>query len=235
MKISDGNWLIQPGLNLIQPVQVYEVEQQGNDMVVYVASREVRERAAQLDVPLFTVRFFSPQEGVIGVRMEHFQGALNTGPHYPLNVLKDVKVEINNGAEYAELKSGNLTARVTKGDFWSLDFLRDGVRITGSQLKNDGYVQDTKTHRNYMFERLDLGVGDTVYGLGERFTALVRNGQTVDTWNEDGGTSTEQSYKNIPFYLTNRGYGVLVNHPERVSFEIGSEKVSKVQFSVEGE
>ncbi|MBG2631931.1 alpha-xylosidase [Klebsiella michiganensis] len=170
MKISDGNWLIQPGLNLIQPVQVYEVEQQGNDMVVYVASREVRERAAQLDVPLFTVRFFSPQEGVIGVRMEHFQGALNNGPHYPLNVLKDVKVEINNGAEYAELKSGNLTARVTKGDFWSLDFLRDGVRITGSQLKNDGYVQDTKTHRNYMFERLDLGVGDTVYGLGERFT-----------------------------------------------------------------
>ncbi|MDU7190417.1 MAG: autotransporter outer membrane beta-barrel domain-containing protein, partial [Enterobacter sp.] len=112
---------------------------------------------------------------------------------------------------------------------------RDGVRITGSQLKNDGYVQDTKTNRNYMFERLDLGVGDTVYGLGERFTALVRNGQTVDTWNEDGGTSTEQSYKNIPFYLTNRGYGVLVNHPERVSFEIGSEKVSKVQFSVEGE
>ena len=69
MKISDGNWLIQPGLNLIQPVQVYEVEQQGNDMVVYVASREVRERAAQLDVPLFTVRFFSTQEGVIGVRM----------------------------------------------------------------------------------------------------------------------------------------------------------------------
>lgn len=125
--------------------------------------------------------------------------------------------------------------RVTKGEFWALDFLRDGVRITGSQLKNNGYVQDSKTQRNYMFERLDLGVGETVYGLGERFTALVRNGQTVETWNEDGGTSTEQSYKNIPFYLTNRGYGVLVNHPQRVSFEVGSEKVSKVQFSVEGE
>lgn len=96
-------------------------------------------------------------------------------------------------------------------------------------------MQDSKTQRNYMFERLDLGVGETVYGLGERFTALVRNGQTVETSNEDGGTSTEQSYKNIPFYLTNRGYGVLVNHPQRVSFEVGSEKVSKVQFSVEGE
>lgn len=51
----------------------------------------------------------------------------------------------------------------------------------------------------------------------------------------DGGTSTEQAYKNIPFYMTNRGYGVLVNHPQCVSFEVGSEKVSKVQFSVESE
>ncbi|WP_432757349.1 hypothetical protein, partial [Escherichia coli] len=27
MKISDGNWLIQPGLNLIHPLQMFEVEQ----------------------------------------------------------------------------------------------------------------------------------------------------------------------------------------------------------------
>jgi alpha-D-xyloside xylohydrolase len=57
----------------------------------------------------------------------------------------------------------------------------------------------------------------------------------VDLWNEDGGTSSEQAYKNIPFYLTNRGYGVFVNHPELVSFEVGSEKVERVQFSVPGE
>lgn len=229
MKISDGNWLIQPGLNLIHPVQVFDVEQHGNEMVIYAAPRDVRERTWQLDTPLFTLRFFSPQEGVIGVRMEHFQGALDNGPHYPLNVLQDINVEMQNNAEFAELKSGSLSVRVTKGELWSLDFLRNGVRITGSQLKNNGYVQDTNSGRNYMFERLDLGVGETVYGLGERFTALVRNGQTVETWNRDGGTSTEQSYKNISFYITNRGYGVLVNHPQCVSFEIGSEKVSKVQ------
>ncbi|MGK4354215.1 alpha-xylosidase [Enterobacter cloacae] len=235
MKISDGNWLIQPGLTVTYPVQVFDVEQQGNDLVVYVAPRDVRERAWQLDTLMFTVRLFTPQEGIIGVRIEHFQGAQDKSPHYPLNVLKDVQVETVNNAEYAELKSGNLSVRVTKGEFWALDFMRNGQRITGSELKNNGYVQDSNTNRNYLFERLDLGVGETVYGLGERFTALVRNGQQVDTWNRDGGTSTEQSYKNIPFYLTNRGYGVLVNHPENVSFEIGSEKVSKVQFSVEGE
>ena len=57
----------------------------------------------------------------------------------------------------------------------------------------------------------------------------------MDIWNADGGTSSEQAYKNVPFYLTNRGYGVFVNDPGRVSFEVGSEVVSRVQFSVPGE
>ena len=48
--------------------------------------------------------------------MEHFQGALDNGPHYPLNVQKDVHVEIENTAEFAELKSGSLSVRVTKGN-----------------------------------------------------------------------------------------------------------------------
>ncbi len=234
MKISDGNWLIQPGLSLLHPIQVFDVEQRDGDMVVYAAPRDVRERAGQLDIPLFTLRFFSPQEGIVGVRIAHFQGMPDNGPHYPLNVLKNVPVAMCDTDSYAELKSGSLSVRVTKGENWALDFLRDGERITGSQAKNNGYVQDGNGAAS-MFERLDLGVGETVYGLGERFTALVKNGQTVETWNRDGGTSTEQAYKNIPFYLTNRGYGVLVNHPERVSFEVASEKVSKVQFSVAGE
>ncbi|XPE67171.1 hypothetical protein ACNKHR_13215 [Shigella flexneri] len=74
MQISDGNWLIQPGLYLIHPLQVFEVEQQDNEMVVDAAPRDVRERTWQLDTPLFTLRSFCPQEGIVGVRIEHFQG-----------------------------------------------------------------------------------------------------------------------------------------------------------------
>ena len=62
----------------------------------------------------------------------------------------------------------------------------------------------------------------------------MKNGQSIDIFNQDGGTSTEQSYKNIPFYVSNKGYGVFVNHPEKVSFEVGTEMVTKAEFSVEG-
>jgi alpha-D-xyloside xylohydrolase len=90
-------------------------------------------------------------------------------------------------------------------------------------------------YQPYMLNELSLSVGECVYGFGERFTAFVKNGQTVDIWNEDGGTASQVAYKNVPFYMTNRGYGVFVDSTDRVSFEVASEKVGYVGFSVPGE
>jgi alpha-D-xyloside xylohydrolase len=165
--------------------------------------------------------------------MEHFQGALDNGPHYPLNVLKDVKVEIENNAEFAELKSGSLSVRVTKGEFWALDFLRNGQRITGSQLKNNGYVQDSNTDATTCLSVwIWAWKRSTAWASAlPRWCATARRSKP--------GTATAAPAPSSPTKIsrstTNRGYGVLVNHPENVSFEVGSEKVSKVQFSVEGE
>ena len=122
-----------------------------------------------------------------------------------------------------------------------MGFFRGEQKLTSSKYRGMAYVKTEEEdfldypEKTYMREQLQLSVGELVYGLGERFTPFVKNGQTINIWNEDGGTSTEQSYKSIPFYLTNKGYGVFVNHPEKVSFEVGSEKVTKVQFSVPGE
>ncbi len=113
------------------------------------------------------------------------------------------------------------------------EFLLDGEPLTESGNRSLGLMREDG--RTYLHEQLGLGVGEVVYGLGERFGPLIKNGQTVDVWNADGGTSSEQAYKNVPFYLTNRGYGVLVNEPGLVSFEIGSESVERVQFSVESQ
>jgi alpha-D-xyloside xylohydrolase len=43
------------------------------------------------------------------------------------------------------------------------------------------------------------------------------------------------AYKNIPFYLTNRGYGVFFDHSDALSLEVQNEKQAKVQVSVQGE
>ena len=58
--------------------------------------------------------------------------------------------------------------------------------------------------------------------------------QTIQIWNDDGGTASDLAYKNIPFYLSSRGYGLLVNSPAKVEFEIGTERVSQMQIAVPG-
>lgn len=160
-------------------------------MVVYVVLCDVCECVWQLDMLLFILCFFLLQEGIIGVCMEYFQGVLDNGLYYLLNVQKDVYVEIENMVGFVELKSGSFSVWVIKGEFWVLDFLCDGLCIIGSQLKNNGYVQDSKIQCNYMFECFDFGVGEIVYGFGECFIVLVCNGQMVEIWNEDGGISIE--------------------------------------------
>lgn len=234
MKISDGNWLIQENLNIISPVCTFEYQQtQDDEIVVYVSPIDGKVRENQIGSPLFTITISAPIENVIGVRYEHFRGRVDKYPRFELTNTH-TRFNITDTEEEFIAKNGNLEIRIKK-NFWGISFYRNGVEITKSTTKSSGYATDKQANKNYFFERLDLGVGELVYGLGERFTALVKNGQQVETWNKDGGTSTEQAYKSIPFYMTNKGYGVFVDHPENVSFEVASEKVSKVQFSVEGE
>jgi alpha-D-xyloside xylohydrolase len=87
----------------------------------------------------------------------------------------------------------------------------------------------------YMAVSLGLQPGEQIYGLGERFTPFVKNGQSVDIWHEDGGTDSPIGYKNIPFYLSSKGYGVFVDSTDLVSFEVQSERMDKVQVAVRGE
>lgn len=111
-------------------------------MVVYAVFCDVCECIWQFDMFLFMLCFFFLQEGIVGVWIEYFQGVLNNGFYYLFNILQDVKVIIENIECYVEFKSGNLSVCVSKGEFWLLDFLCNGECIIGSQVKNNGYVQD---------------------------------------------------------------------------------------------
>ena len=138
--------------------------------------------------------------------------------------------------------SGHMRLVINK-EHWSMRYERDGKLLTKSGTRNLAYMKtdwkgeayDRGSEDAYMRQQLGLSVDELIYGLGERFTPFVKNGQSVSIWNEDGGTSKEQSYKNIPFYLSDRVYGVFVNHPEKVEFEVATEQVAKVGFSVKGE
>jgi alpha-D-xyloside xylohydrolase len=233
MKFTDGYWGIRSGVTPHYAAQVRDVEVSDNALTVYAPEKRIAHRGDTLNTGLLTVRYSSPMPNVIRVQATHHKGGGARKPAFYVAEDSTTPVEITRDDGAACLTSGELSVRVTIGDDWRADFMSGEKIITSSAWRALG-IMDTPEGR-FIHEQLNLGVGEVVYGLGERFTAFVKNGQVVDLWNEDGGTSSEQSYKNIPFYLTNRGYGVFINHPEKVSLEVASEKVERVQFSVPGE
>lgn len=234
MKFSNGCWLNKEGIDTYSPAQTYSVINDNSSISTLATTRVINHRGDTLGGPVLTVKVSSPIADVIRVQMFHFKGASKKSPEFEIEIDEDTKVDIINNDDFASLKTGNLSVKIQKSNGWSMDFYNGEEKLTGSGNKHAAYVK-TKDNGNFMREQLNLSVGELVYGLGEHFTPFIKNGQSLDMWNEDGGTSTEQSYKNIPFYVTNKGYGVFVNHPECVSFEVGSEKVTNVQFSVPGE
>ncbi|PIM72576.1 alpha-xylosidase [Streptomyces sp. JV178] len=232
MKFTDGYWLMRPGHTARHATEITDVRADEHRMTLYAPVRHVRGRGDTLNSPLLTVECWSPAEGVIGVRATHHAGSVRRDPEFALPGAEEGVGKVRRDGTLLELTSGELTVRVDTSGPWRLDFTAGGRTLTSVGERGTGFVTDPEG-RHHMFGQLALGVGELVYGLGERFTPFVKNGQVVDVWQADGGTNSEQAYKNIPFHLTNRGYGVLVNHPGRVSYEIGSETVGQVQFSVE--
>lgn len=235
MRFTDGYWMMREGYTALRPRAVESVESHGGRLVVHCPTEPLTSRGATLNRPVLTVTLSTPAPDVIGVRIEHFTGWVDHGPSFALTTSEVTPQIAVPDVGPVSFTSGSLTARVDRDRPWMLDFLdAEGKRLTGSTPRSVGYVTGPDG-RAYVHEQLSIGVGEHLYGLGERFGAFVKNGQSIDCWNRDGGTATDQAYKNVPFYLSDAGYGVFVAHPEQVSFELGTEVVSRAQFSVPGE
>lgn len=242
MIFGNGCWLQKEGYSCFSPQEVYFAKVEDTKVTLCLPTTKIVSRGSTLGGINLTMVITSPAKEVFRVQTYHHMGTLKKGPEFELYQKEELPLKVNEDQDTLQIKSGSLTLEIGKKN-WYMVYKRDGQLITKSTAKDlacmktdwkgDYYDQGDMT-QTYMRQQLSMGVGELIYGMGERFTAFIRNGQSVKIWNEDGGTSTYQSYKNIPFYISNMGYGVFVNHPESVEFEVGTEQVTKTSFSVDG-
>ncbi|CRG88668.1 Alpha-xylosidase [Talaromyces islandicus] len=251
MKFSEGMWLLREGIQIDWMNHVERANITDNAVDLLLAKNQ-RHRGDTLNSAAISAQISSPREGIIGVRFVHWQviqdGGVDRGPHYKLQTNSpSLKIQ-NKEKEQIFCSSGPLDLAVTTAtNQLALRFSGPKGKLTGQSFRSIGYIRDQTgsnsryedgmfmERQGYMLAGLDIGVGEKLYGLGERFSPFVKNGQSVDIWNEDGGTSSNLAYKNIPFYLSSAGYGVFVNHPGRMSLEVQSERTTRVNISVAGE
>lgn len=242
MKFSNGCWLQKEDCACFSPAQIYFTKIEKDRVTLCAPTNKINHRGDTLGGVNLTIQISAPYPEVLRIQTYHHMGLKERMPQFELAAPQNGNLVAEETEKQIIVKSGELRIEIEK-ESGAFVFWRGAEKITGSGWRDLAYMKtnwkgsayDKGPEDAYMREQLSISVGELVYGLGERFSAFVKNGQSVDIWNEDGGTSTEQSYKNIPFYLSNKGYGVFVNHPEKVSFEVATEMVTKVEFSVPGE
>ena len=243
MKFNNGCWLFREGTACFSPQEVYYTKITDTEVTLCAPTHPIGHRGDTLGGINLNIRISSPMPDILRIQADHHMGRLERTPSFELKLDAPQKLQVEESKETITITSGTLSLVITKNP-WSMTYKSGGKVLTESRgrdlalmktaYKGDFYEVDGDLEDTYMREQLGIDVGELLYGTGERFTPFVKNGQSVEIYNEDGGTSTEQAYKNIPFFLSNKGYGVLVNHPERVSMEFGTENVTKTSFCVKG-
>lgn len=243
MKFNNGCWLFREGTACFSPQEVYYTKITDTEVTLCAPTHPIGHRGDTLGGINLNIRISSPMPDILRIQADHHMGRLERTPSFELKLDAPQKLQVEETKETITITSGSLSLVIAKNP-WSMTYKSGGKVLTESRgrdlalmktaYKGDFYEVDGDLEDTYMREQLGIDVGELLYGTGERFTPFVKNGQSVEIYNEDGGTSTEQAYKNIPFFLSNKGYGVLVNHPERVSMEFGTENVTKTSFCVKG-
>ena len=80
--------------------------------------------------------------------------------------------------------------------------------------------QDNSRSVNPVFT---LAPGEKIFGCGESFTSLNKVGQKVHlTVTDPQGPETDQMYKPVPFFMSNRGYGVFMHTSAPATCDFGA-------------
>ena len=230
VKICEGTWHPRKGVKTLFPARIYEHQIETGKLTARLIDKTGDDKVGG---QFLTIEVSSPAPGIAQIKAYHNAGSVREPIGFELHPEVDFSPCFEEKDEWVAMVSDDLEVRLYKKP-WKLEFRHNGKLITRSPEKSIGYAS-LDGEGDFMIERLDAQLDETFYGLGERFGPLVKNGQSVEMWNDDEGTWTDKAYKNIPLLLSNRGYAVLVNSPAKVSFEVMTEKAEQVQFGVPGE
>ncbi|KAF2755588.1 hypothetical protein EJ05DRAFT_467758 [Pseudovirgaria hyperparasitica] len=255
MKFRDGMWLVAADKTVQYAEDIHTItpSQNNRSLSLLCPTRHIRSRGDTLNLATMSVDITAEFDGVISVEVAHFRGARKKGPDFELypDGRPDGPSELLKDDKGTTLTSGRLAVTVGPNkDTFDIKFHESGNPgrdLTSLLSRSVGFaytpaltspkqVEDLVGAgiKHYIFTQTELGVGESIHGLGERFGAWNKVGQSIEVWNEDGGTSSEQAYKNVSFWLSNRGYGVFIDTPDKIELEIGSERSCRLQTSVEG-
>ncbi len=117
---------------------------------------------------------------------------------------------------------------------WRIEFFdRNGTLLTNTVHKVDndttftplmpfGWVRRASDYSRSLSAAFSLQAGEKIFGYGEFYTGFDRRGQELSLFTDDArGSQNEKSHKPIPFFLSNRGYGMFIHTSAPICCDVG--------------
>ena len=143
-----------------------------------------------------------------------------------------VPYQVEETEEYLSVRTLRMEIRIKKLP-WEVSTYLDGRLLTKEQIRDSnvdnmckylpiGFDCDEEGKVIRVRESMYMYSDEAFYGFGEKFTEFNKRGQKIHCWQKDAlSTNTEDSYKNHPYFMSSRGYSVLVNSYTRMTFDMG--------------
>lgn len=197
-------WLTAADKRVEYAEDIYTITEQNGDRVLELLcpTKHIRSRGDTLNCPTLTIKLEAEIDDVISLEVTHWAGAVRRGPNFEL--FPDGKPEstakITKDADGTTLTSERLEVRVGSGPHsFDIQFrdAENGEMVTSLLNRSIGYAfspppgnametGDMRNFQHHVFTQTELGVGESIHGLGERFGAFNKVGQNVRIWNADG-------------------------------------------------
>jgi alpha-D-xyloside xylohydrolase len=217
---------------------VYQTRQAFNNMLAFlkpIAGNEfpVVEYEANPHMP-FSLEFVSPRT----VRLRMKTGT-ETQPDQASLMLVNGFAPKDNSWKYSKIDGGHkYTSQygsvIIKVAPWRIGFYDANGKLltqTVSQIDNNetftpfvpfAFVRRSSDYSRSVDAAFSLSPGEKIFGCGESFKGLDKRGQKVVLWTDDAnGVQNETIYKPIPFFMSNRGYGMFMHTSSPITCDFG--------------
>ena len=195
--------------DFLTEVQSYSQEQNALELVAGTYQKKTaRVRVDLLTETAFRFRMYPYEEKV-------FENAV-----FPLEGRQAYSLE--DKGECLSLSTGRMELRLQKRP-WQLSVLLDGKPLTHENVCDSnvdnmckylpiGFDCDGQGNVVKVRETMYMYSDENFYGFGEKFTGFNKRGQVIHCRQSDAlSTNTERSYQNIPYFMSSRGYSILLN------------------------
>jgi alpha-D-xyloside xylohydrolase len=96
-------------------------------------------------------------------------------------------------------------------------------KTTFTPLLPFSFVRRAADYSRSMAAVFELSPGEKIFGCGESFTSFDKRGQKVVLWTDDAnGVQNQGMYKPIPFFMSNRGYGMFMHSSSPITCDFGN-------------